>query len=495
MLYFDRKRSLTCMKMRARTTRPSTDGSAPGSPLLSRLTQPVIASGMERSSTSRENSPARSGSGSLPGVDVRLGSVGRHGGPLDVLVGGGGRQAHVTAASGRDQLDDLGGVGLRRLDLGGHPAEVERRDAIGDLHDVVHVVGDQHDAAALVGEPPDQVEDLPRLRHTEGGRRLVEEDHLAVPEHRLGDGDGLPLTTREVGHQLTHRRHGADREAGERLARLLLHLSVGEERVRTTDLAAEKHVLGDVEVVGQGEVLVDELDPERGGRARVVDRHRLALEEQLTAVDAVDAREALDQRGLAGAVVTDQCGDLAGIDVEVHVVEHVHGAEALVELASREDRFGHEGPPIGVWRGGAAVGRPGAARPPSGVRRDQEIPRLSQSDSIPLQISSAFSAPASMTSCTLACVMTLVGSSSACSLWSGASGSSNGLRVRPAVCRVLALSQDDGELGGRIGLQRDVLEDRHALLAGDDVLQTLDAGVLTGDDHVTVQAASSSAHR
>ena len=77
------------------------------------------------------------------------------------------------------------------------------------------------------------------------------------------------------------------------------------------DLAAEEHVLGDVEVVGQGEVLVDELDPERGGRAGVVDRDRLALEEDLAAVDGVDAGEALDQRRLAGAVVADERGDLA----------------------------------------------------------------------------------------------------------------------------------------------------------------------------------------
>src|SRR6266540_3496764 len=60
---------------------------------------------------------------------------------------------------------------------------------------------------------------------------------------------------------------------------------------------------------------------------------------------------------------------------------------------------------------------------------------------------------------------------------------------QPGVGRVLALREDDGELRGRRGLERDVLEDRHALLAGDDVLQALDAGVLAGDDHVTVEAA------
>ena len=116
------------------------------------------------------------------------------------------------------------------LDLGGDPPEVEGDHAVGDLHHVVHVVRDEDDAAALVGQTAYQVEHLPRLGDAEGRGGLVEEDDLAVPEHGLGDGDGLSLATGEVRHQLTHRRDGADREAGQRLAGLLLHLAVGEER-------------------------------------------------------------------------------------------------------------------------------------------------------------------------------------------------------------------------------------------------------------------------
>ena len=180
---------------------------------------------------------------------------------------------------------------------------------------------------------------------------------------------------------------------------------------------------------------------------------------------AVDAGEALDQGRLAGAVVTDQRGDLAGIDVEVHVVEHVHGAEAFVQLARRKDRFSHEVTPSSVVgsRDGSG-GRPGARPtvPPCG-QIGQLIPSFSQSDSMPLQISSAFSAPASMTSCTLAWVMTSVGSSSASNLWSGASRVLERASFSPASAGSLP-DQGDRELGGRIGLQRDVLEDRHALL-------------------------------
>jgi hypothetical protein len=111
------------------------------------------------------------------------------------------------------------------------------------------------------------------------------------------------------------------------------------------ELAAQEHVLRDVEVVGQGEVLVDELDAERRRIPRVVQRDRVALEAELAAVDGVDTRDALDEGRLARAVVADQRGHLAGIDVEVHVVEHVDGTEALVQLRDLQDRVSHGSPP------------------------------------------------------------------------------------------------------------------------------------------------------
>ncbi len=233
MLYFDRKRSLTCMKMRARTIRPSTDGSAPGSPVRSLSTQPGSASRIERSSTSRENAAGAVRPGSLPAATLVSGVLVDMAAPQMLSSAVAGARPMSPLRPDGDQLDDLGGAGVLGLDLGGHPAEVERHHAVGDLHDVVHVVGDQHDAAALVGQPAYQVEDLPGLGDAERGGRLVEEDHLAVPQHRLGDGDGLALTTGEVGDQLADRGDGADREAGQRLAGLLLHLAVGEERART----------------------------------------------------------------------------------------------------------------------------------------------------------------------------------------------------------------------------------------------------------------------
>ena len=105
-------------------------------------------------------------------------------------------------------------------------------------------------------------------------------------------------------------------------------------------LAAEVHVLDDVEVVAEREILVDDLDPELGRVLRAVDRDPLAVEEDLAAVDRVDAGDALDQRRLAGAVVADERHDLAVAHLEVDVVERLHRAEVLRDAAQLERRGG-----------------------------------------------------------------------------------------------------------------------------------------------------------
>ncbi len=94
-------------------------------------------------------------------------------------------------------------------------------------------------------------------------------------------------------------------------------------------LASEVHVLDDVEVVAEREVLVDDLDPEPSGVLRAVDGDGLAFEDDLALVVAVDACDALDQRRLAGAVVADERHHLSRASIEVDVGQRLHGAERL----------------------------------------------------------------------------------------------------------------------------------------------------------------------
>jgi hypothetical protein len=56
------------------------------------------------------------------------------------------------------------------------------------------------------------------------------------------------------------------------------------------ELTPEVHVLDDVEVVAESEVLIDDLDPEGGGVLGPVDLDLPTLEQDLPGLDRVDRR-------------------------------------------------------------------------------------------------------------------------------------------------------------------------------------------------------------
>ena len=70
------------------------------------------------------------------------------------------------------------------------------------------------------------------------------------------------------------------------------------------------------------------------GRARVV--HRLALECDLAGVGGQHAGDQIEERGLAGAVRSDQGVDVAGRHLDLEIVERVEAAEALGQPLDRK---------------------------------------------------------------------------------------------------------------------------------------------------------------
>ena len=192
-------------------------------------------------------------------------------------------------------------------------------------------------------EALDEVEHLARLRDAERRGRLVEDDELGVPHDRLGDGHRLPLAAGQAGDRLADGADRRDRQVGERLGRTPLHVDLVEPAEPVELLAPEEHVLDDVQVVREREVLVDDLDTEPRGVLGSVDRHGRALEDDLTLVGGMDPGDALDERGLARAVVADEGHDLAGGNAEVHLVQRLDGPEALRDPPQLENRvaFGH----------------------------------------------------------------------------------------------------------------------------------------------------------
>ena len=164
---------------------------------------------------------------------------------------------------------------------------------------------------ALLGQPPDQVEHLPGLGDAERGGRLVEDDQLGVPHHGLGDRDRLALAAGQAGDGLAHRVDRGHREVAS-VSRARASISASSRRRNATRLAAQEHVLDDVEVVAQREVLVDDLDararPRPSGPWIVTGSPSKRTSPSSI---GIDPRDALDERGLARAVVADQRHDLA----------------------------------------------------------------------------------------------------------------------------------------------------------------------------------------
>ena len=77
--------------------------------------------------------------------------------------------------------------------------------------------------------------------------------------------------------------------------------------------------------------------PSVGDLLRIGHLDLVALEEDLTGVEVQVARECLDHGGFAGTVVADQGDHLAGVDVEVRVVQGSDMTEAPRQTASFKD--------------------------------------------------------------------------------------------------------------------------------------------------------------
>src|SRR5215469_14508825 len=125
----------------------------------------------------------------------------------------------------------------------------------------------------------------------------------------------------------------------EGLCRLPLHRVLVEQAAPQT-LPAKEHVLDDVQVVGQRQILVHGLDPKCGGVPGAPDVYRLPLEVHLTMVRLMHSRNAAGEHRLPGTVVTAQTGHLAGGQVQVHPVERLYRPEVLVDAPQPQQGYG-----------------------------------------------------------------------------------------------------------------------------------------------------------
>src|SRR5690606_5364341 len=141
------------------------------------------------------------------------------------------------------------------------------------------------------------------------------------------------------------------RQRVEQLGGGALHLDL-VQRAQAGLLHAEEEVADDVEVVAEGEVLVDGGDAEALRVGRAGDGDLPALPADRAAVRRVGPGDHLDQRRLAGAVVAEQGHDLAGRDGQVDVAERLYGAESLGNPGQLQDGCAHGSSPRTPARAG-----------------------------------------------------------------------------------------------------------------------------------------------
>ena len=220
-------------------------------------------------------------------------------------------------------------------------AVAQHRDPIRDLEDFLEPVGDEEHRHPPVAELAGHPEELPDLVVGEGSRRLVHDEDLHLERDGLRDldrllrGEGEPAGRRPDVEPYP--------EAREDVLRLGVHARPVDEQVLVA--VGDEDVLGDVEVGEDEGLLVDGGESVGLGLLGVGEVHGPALHPDLSRIAVLDAGQDLDEGRLAGAVLSHEGVDLAGVKGERHVVERLRHVEALGEAAHLQHRHGGRGGP------------------------------------------------------------------------------------------------------------------------------------------------------
>ena len=104
------------------------------------------------------------------------------------------------------------------------------------------------------------------------------------------------------------------------------------------DFAPHKDVLGDGQVSGDAQLLVDEIDSQRHRLERVFRRREASVDPYLALVGAIDAGEYLHEGAFARAVLPHYDVYLAGVDVEGYSRQRLHAGKTLAYIPYGKER-------------------------------------------------------------------------------------------------------------------------------------------------------------
>ena len=228
--------------------------------------------------------------------------------------------------------DELVRRGVLRQQVGNLAAVAQHGDAVAKREHFRQAVRYVDDRDAFRLQPRDHGKQLFGFVVGKRRRRLIHDQNARVLRQCLGDFDHLLLGDTEA----VHRQARIDIEADP--VEHALGLGVGTAAVDqpgqpARKFAAEKNILGDVEIGHEREVLENDGNAELARRAGVVNRHGFAVAEEFAAVGAIGAAQDLHQGRFAGAIFADQHVYFAGAYFERHVVERFDAGEFLGDPA------------------------------------------------------------------------------------------------------------------------------------------------------------------
>ena len=215
-----------------------------------------------------------------------------------------------------------------------------------DLHDHPHVVLDQHDRDAEVPDAPDQRDQLERLGRVHPRRGLVEQEERRprrqgardlqpplVPVGQVHRELGLVLADPEEVQQGLGPGHAAPSPRGRPGGCAAWRRTPGGRAawVPTRTLSSDRHP------PEEPDVLVRPGHAERGHLVRRKPLDRPPGEADGARRHREDARDEVEQRGLARAVRPDHGDQLAAGHREGHVVHRAEAAEALADAVDGQE--------------------------------------------------------------------------------------------------------------------------------------------------------------
>src|ERR687895_634442 len=243
------------------------------------------------------------------------------------------RRQSDTEVGLQDARVGLDGVGRA---LGDRPAAVEHDHVVAQAHHQVHVVLDQEEGPALLVELAHERGDAVEQRRVDAARRLVEQDRLRVGHQHAGELEQLLLAVGEVARLDalevidTHPREPA---AGA-LDRLWVARAAQPREAGAPD--GDQQVLEHRHAGEDAAQLEAAPDPGPGDPVGRLAGDVLAAVAGPPGVRPDHARDAVEERRLAGAVGADQRVHLAVLEAHRGAVERGDATEGLGQFDGLE---------------------------------------------------------------------------------------------------------------------------------------------------------------